>query len=179
MRKPGIFAEAQSPPSDDLADEFTGRVHADAAIVARVTRLYTEDAADQADLQQEILLQAWRAYPRFRGEAKFSTWLYRVAINVALTWRRRESKRPEHTELPDGSCLAAGQRDTDPRAERLYEAIRTLKPVERSLIAMHLDDYDHAEIGEALAVSPGAVATRLHRIKAHLTQLLTQQDSKV
>lgn len=173
MRRPAIFAEAQSPPSDDLADEFTERVHADAAIVARVTRLYTENAADRADLQQEVLLQAWRAYPRFRGEAKFSTWFYRVAVNVALTWRRREARRPEHTELPDGSRLPAGQHHTDPRAERLYEAIRTLKPVERSLVAMHLDGYDHAEIGDALAVSPGAVATRLHRIKARLAELLT------
>lgn len=175
MRRAGIFAEAQSHPSDDLADEFTKRVQDDAAIVARVARLYTEDSADRADLEQEILLQAWRAYPLFRGEAKFSTWVYRVAINVALTWRRRESRRPEHTELPDGSQLVAGQRDADPRAERLYEAIRCLRPVERSLVAMHLDGYGHAEIGEALAVSPGAVATRLHRVKRRLTELLTEK----
>lgn len=151
---------------------FLQQVEANIGIVRKVVHLYVEHPDDRRDLQQEILYQAWKAFPAFQGLSKFSTWLYRVSLNMVLTFRKRENK---HATDP---LEAVGQDhpvpdDTDSdNAERLYDAIRQLKEAERALIMLHLDGFGNEEIADITGLSANNVAVKLHRIKNELTKRL-------
>jgi RNA polymerase sigma-70 factor (ECF subfamily) len=140
--------------------------------VYRIAGLYTVHPDDRKDLEQEMLLQAWQGWSRFRGEAKFSTWLYRIALNTALTWNRRPAivRTTTEGELPDtGSDEPIRAND---ERERLQTAMRRLPSADRALLVLHLDGFDHAEAGVMLGLTANHVAVKLHRIKARLTELL-------
>ncbi len=149
-------------------------------VVAKLARLYSQDATDAEDIRQEILLQAWRAYPDFGGRSKFSTWLYSIGVHVCLGWTRTVERRTQREASHGESSLHPNLRHASisgealgPAAELLYEAIRLLEPVDRSLISLHLDDYKNPEIADLLGItSAGAVATRISRIRAQLKQTL-------
>ena len=132
------------------------------------------DPADQHDLLQELTLALWKARPRFgqaRVEAAFA---YRVAHNAALTWRRGETRR-RRRGLAVETQLAVQDAGTDPQGallERLYAAIRTLAPVERSLILLSLDGVAYAEIARLHGLSETNVGARLTRIRQRLTRLV-------
>ena len=151
---------------------FLGLVHEHRRIVYRIAGLYTVHPDDRKDLEQEMLLQAWQGWSRFRGEAKFSTWLYRIALNTALTWNRRPAivRTTTEGELPDtGSDEPIRAND---ERERLQTAMRRLPSADRALLVLHLDGFDHAEAGAMLGLTANHVAVKLHRIKARLTELL-------
>ncbi|HOY27332.1 MAG TPA: sigma-70 family RNA polymerase sigma factor [Flavobacteriales bacterium] len=151
---------------------FLGLVHEHRRIVYRIAGLYTGHPDDRKDLEQEMLLQAWQGWSRFRGEAKFSTWLYRIALNTALTWNRRPAivRTTTEGELPDtGSDEPIRAND---ERERLQTAMRRLPSADRALLVLHLDGFDHAEAGVMLGLTANHVAVKLHRIKARLTELL-------
>ncbi|MGV3636010.1 MAG: RNA polymerase sigma factor [Flavobacteriales bacterium] len=157
---------------DPAETRFLASVHAHRRIVHRIAGLYTAHPDDRKDLEQEILLQAWQGWPRFRGEAKFSTWLYRIALNTALTWGRRPNV--VRTTAPD--ALPEQGSDAPIRAnderERLREAMRRLPTTDRALLVLHLDGFDHAEIAAMLGLTANHVGVKLHRIKTRLTELL-------
>lgn len=164
-------------PATPQERSFVELLDRHSATVVKIARVYAAHPADRRDLEQEILLAAWRAYPSFRAEAAFNTWLYRLALNVALSYVRARSRRPAATESIDETALDIPQREAeDPRVESLYACIRRLDPVDRSLITMHLDGYAHAEIAEALGASANAIGVRLHRVKARLQTLLTETE---
>lgn len=151
---------------------FLALVHEHRRIVHRIAGLYTVHSDDRKDLEQEILLQAWQGWPRFRGEAKFSTWLYRIALNTALTWNRRPAivRTTTQGELPDIGSDAPIRADDE--RERLHTAMRLLPSADRALLMLHLDGFDHAEAGAVLGLTANHVAVKLHRIKTRLTELL-------
>jgi len=137
-------------------------------IVGKIARAYARTAADREELAQEIAAQVWRSYPRFDpAVAKFSTWLYRVALNVAISYGRRVRTTPETIEAPE---LAAAE--PDPRIAELYAAIHTLAPLERALVLLYLEDRSHVEIADVLGLTETNVAVKLHRIKQTLRQRL-------
>ena len=151
---------------------FLGLVHEHRRIVYRIAGLYTVHPDDRKDLEQEMLLQAWQGWSRFRGEAKFSTWLYRIALNTALTWNRRPAivRTTNEGELPDtGSDEPIRAND---ERERLQTAMRRLPSADRALLVLHLDGFEHAEAGAMLGLTANHVAVKLHRIKARLMELL-------
>lgn len=165
-----------STSSQALEERYLTEMRAHSAIVKKVARIYADDEQDRKDLEQEIMLQAWKGFTSFRSDASFGTWLYRVALNVALSWIRSTQRRAKKlAALPqvDSQTSTAA----NPRVELLYDSIRELSPVDRSLISMHLDGYKHLEIGEALGIGEGAIATRLHRIKARLQQIIQRKTS--
>ena len=141
-------------------------------IVHRIARLYAEDPDDRKDLEQETLLQAWRGWPQFRGDAKFSTWLYRIALNTAMSWMRRPRivQRSGERELPE-PMSASAITEADER-QRLHMAMLQLPEGDRALLALHLDGFDHAEAGAILGLTANHVGVKLHRIKARLTEIL-------
>ncbi len=151
---------------------FLEQVNAHRRIIHRIAGLYALDNDARKDLEQETLMQAWRSWPSFRGEAKFSTWLYRICLNTALTWERRPDvvRRAGPQGLPD-------QADDAPITEgderqRLHAAMHRLNEVDRALLALHLDGFDHAEAGALLGLTANHVGVKLHRIKGRLTELL-------
>ncbi|MBX2889465.1 MAG: sigma-70 family RNA polymerase sigma factor [Saprospiraceae bacterium] len=156
--------------------EFTQLLRTHAGILHKIIRLYVDDPEDRRDLHQEMMYEAWRAYPSFRGAAAFSTWLYRVALNTALTFRRKSLRRVATTEIGAAAQLSAESPEPlSPQAELLYQAIRQLPEADRALISLHLDGYDNESIADIAGLTKNHVAVKLHRIKTVLENRLKQQ----
>lgn len=153
--------------------DFQSLIAAHRGIILKVAASYSRDAEDRADLAQEIALQLWRAFPRYERERPFSTWMYRVALNVAISQQRRE--RPAHESLDDEHHEMIGAHDVDVESrERLalvQRAMQALAPLDRALLLLHLEGCSHGESGEVLGMTEGNVATRLNRIKQQLRRL--------
>lgn len=145
-------------------------------IVHKVCRLYCTDPGDRRDLFQEILLQLWRAWPRFRGEAKISTWMYRIALNTAISDLRKRKRRPELEQMPEGE-LKIGMNDPSledrEKSTFLYNAINQLSKVEKAIVMLYLESHSYEEIAEIVGITPNHVGVKLSRIKQKLKQLLS------
>ncbi len=150
--------------------EFLLYIKTNQKIIFKLVHLYAVSEEDKKDLYQEILLQAWKNFPAFRGDAKFSTWLYRISLNTIFTMHRR--KKPVHytdTSVFENQLVTHSTTD---EAERLYKAIRTLADSDRAVISLHLDGYDNKEIAEMTGITANNVAVRLYRIKQQIANLL-------
>jgi RNA polymerase sigma-70 factor (ECF subfamily) len=138
--------------------EFLSQLKEHQNIIYKLVHLYATSEEDKKDLYQEILFQAWKTFPSFRGEAKFSSWLYRLSLNTIFTIFKYE----EQLTTPSAND----------EKERLYKAIRTLPETDRAVVSLHLDGYDNNEVGELLGITPNLVGVKLHRSKQQLTTLL-------
>jgi RNA polymerase sigma-70 factor (ECF subfamily) len=152
-----------------LLNEHRGAVH-------RVCRSYANGIDDREELLQEIVCQLWRAFPSYRREAAPITWIYRIALNTAITTLRRRTRRPPHVPLeaapePASAPVAGGDSD---RLELLYRAMRRLGEVERGLLMCYLDGLSYREIGEVLGISETNVGARLSRTRARLQELVKE-----
>ncbi len=149
-------------------------------ILYKVANAYCPRAEDRHDLVQEISLQVWRSYPRFDGRCKFSTWMYRIALNVAISFHRQE--RAHHNLLSGDEHLLdlPAPSDTTPTADdiqALHRFIAGLDDLNKALVLLYLDDHNHQEIAEILGISATNVATKIARIKARLRQDFTSGPS--
>jgi RNA polymerase sigma-70 factor, ECF subfamily len=150
-----------------------------AGLMWKAVRAFTSTPEDAEDLFQEIALQLWMSLPAFRGEAKESTWIYRVAFNTALVWTRQERRRKaKHDKLaalsiaPDFSLEPHGMTSDDEMVQKLYAAIRQLPGLDASLALMHLDGLSYREMSEVSGISENHVGVKLNRIRARLTEEL-------
>lgn len=150
--------------------EFLSHLKEHRNIIYKLVHLYANTEEDKKDLYQEIVLQAWKSYPAFRGDAKFSTWLYRLCLNTIFTVQKK-TNRIEYTDTAkyEDSYFTASGND---EADRLYKAIRTLSETERAIISLHLEGYDNMEVSEFLGITANLVGVKLHRIKQQLATLL-------
>jgi RNA polymerase sigma-70 factor (ECF subfamily) len=147
--------------------------------VLKVARAYTRTSDDCQDLAQEILLQVWCSLPQFQDRASPSTWIYRVALNTALSWRRRERRRHAREqpvliaeELSVAGLDGAEQIDRREAVERLYAAIRELPKTDAALVLLYLDDFSYREMAEVLGISESNVGVKLNRAKKALGILM-------
>jgi RNA polymerase sigma-70 factor (ECF subfamily) len=141
-------------------------------IVLHVARLYAPHADDRAELIQEISTQLWRAYPGYDPSRKFSTWMYRIALNVGISWLRESSRRgsvigPLEDDLLEAMVVESVESDA---MRELYDLIATLDPINRALILLYLEDRPYKEISEVLGISESNVATKIARIKQQLRE---------
>jgi RNA polymerase sigma-70 factor (ECF subfamily) len=153
-------------------EKLFAEIHRDyRGLMAKVAYAFAPDHADRDDLFQEILISLWHALPQFGGQAKLSTYVYRVALNCALNWkrsrRRYEQKLDNFTHLLDITTVGS-PRDQE-RLEWLYARIHELPPVDRSLILLSLERLSYGEIAAITGLSESNIGVRLHRIKQHLT----------
>ncbi len=166
---------AMPRPDATAAAEFEALLAAHRGILVRIAAGYAFTRPDRDDLAQEIALQLWRAFPAYDRARPFSTWMYRVALNVALSHRRRAHGRGEELPLDADGLDAVGARDVDAETrERLalvQRALRAFAPLDRALLLLHLDGLSHAAIGEVLGISESNAATRLGRIRQQLRRL--------
>jgi RNA polymerase sigma factor (sigma-70 family) len=157
-------------------EEFVALVEAHARIVHKVAYTYCWSADDRADLTQEILAQMWRAFPGYDPARRFSTWMYRVALNVAISWLRDDGRRRRRHEPLDPARhdpVAPPPRDeADDRVRALYVVIDRLAPLDRALLLLYLDEHSAREIGAILGLSDSNVATRISRLKQRLKKRL-------
>ena len=144
------------------------------ALLYKVCRIYADTYADRQDLFQEIVIQLWRAYPKFKGESKFSTWLYRVAINTAITGLRKKKDfitSYEPADLPvQVSEDSSGQAEEE-RLQQLYKAIGQLSQVEKAIVMLYMEDRSYEEMEDILGISQGNLRVKMSRIKEKLRQL--------
>ena len=168
-------------PDVDLESLFESWLADHGGAVARVARAYTTTPEDARDLVQEILLQVWCSLPRFQGRSDPATWCYRVALNTAMGWRRREHRR--RTRQRPAIFLAdwaASEPDSHENAaqteavERLYAAIRRLPSVDAALTLLYLDDLSYRQMAEVLGITESNVGVKLHRIRQTLSELLNE-----
>jgi RNA polymerase sigma-70 factor (ECF subfamily) len=146
-----------------------------AGLMWKVVRAFTMTPADQADLFQEISLQLWSSLPAFRGEAKESTWIYRVSFNTALVWHRDEKRRKvkheafQNLNLPSEAAPDQNNGD-DEMVQMLYATIQKLPKLDASLALMHLDGLSYREMSEVLGISENHVGVKLNRIRKQLAE---------
>ena len=150
--------------------------------VLKVARAYTRTTEDRQDLVQEILLQVWQSLPRFQGRASASTWIYRVALNTALGWHRKEHRRQirqqpilEIADLSAAGLDSAQQAVEREVVERLYAAIRQLPKTDAALVLLYLDDLSYRHMAEVLGISETNVGVKLNRAKKALSELMNEE----
>ena len=144
-------------------------------IFFKIVRSYAFTPHDQDDLFQEIALQVWRSIPDFRHQSKPSTWIYRVALFTATTWKRREKKQPETQSLTE-TVLTMTDQPRDERLEWLYEQIAKLDEIDRSICLLMLEGYGYREIAELIGISTSSVGVKIHRIKQRLVRQSKEID---
>ncbi len=157
-----------------LQEAFIGLVNANRGMLHKVCRMYGATEPDRQDLFQEIVIQLWRAYPGFRGEAKFSTWLYRIALNTAISDLRKQRRHitpvdPDllPTELQDIQYST----DKEEQLQQLYTAINRLTEVEKALTMLYLEDKSYLEMEEILGISQNNLRVKMNRIKDKLRKI--------
>lgn len=138
----------------------------------KVVRAYAFNPHDQEDLFQEIATQVWNSIPKFRGDSKATTWIYRVALYSAMAWSKKERKHRDQHQTINGQehALLQPSRIKNSRLDWLYEQISRLDEVDRSLTLMMLDGYSYREISATLGITESNVGVKLNRIKKRLTE---------
>lgn len=184
VRKPGerLLTFRNMSMNADLRDQrFASWMRDHVAIVHRVVNAFAA-GEDRNDLMQEVTLALWRAVPAFLGESQSSTFVYRVAHNAALTWLRGERKHRRRVDVAGEIEWMAephtgrSRAETPARLEALYAAIRTLPPLDRSLILLSLDGLGYREIAELHGLSESNVGARLTRTRQRLAEILKSEN---
>ena len=146
-------------------------------IVHKICSLYTNDSDAHKDLFQEITIQLWKAYPKFRGDSKFSTWMYRVGLNTSITLYRKSLRRVESQNIEAVAYKLSYEEYDDTRDEQLkliYTAVHKLNDIDKGIIFLYLENKNYREISETLGISEVNARVRMNRIK---TKLKTQLNS--
>ncbi len=158
-------------------NRFLELVEQNQDIVHKICGLYAVDTDDRRDLSQEIFCQLWKSYQSFRGDSKFTTWMYKVALNTALLNLRRsrfrvrtESLKEHHGDIP----AETGDREKHEKINRLYEAINQLREFDRAIILLYLERFSYRDIAEVIGISEANISVRLVRIKKKLKELLNR-----
>lgn len=143
----------------------------------KLMRTYAFNEADREDLLQEMAIQLWRSIPSFQQQSSELTWVYRVCLNTALNWSRKEKRHQQGREdwQPTLVMREEGNHIFDERLAWLYEQIARLHALDRSLCLLMLDGFRYKEIAQILGISESQVGVKLHRIKKQLTALAQQQ----
>lgn len=156
------------------SQSFLSVIDANKGIIYKVANAYCRNDIDKEDLIQEIIVQLWLSFHRYDESYKLSTWMYRIALNVTISFYRKERRRTEINQpIPDGALQLTephrpGELETD--IDLLHRCIRELKEIDRAVIILYLEGNDQNEIGEILGLTSTNVATKVSRIKQQLKQ---------
>lgn len=157
-----------------IKKEFSELIQKNQAIIHKITMVYVNGRANREDLFQEICLQLWKSYPNFRKESQFSTWLYRVALNTAISNVRKEKKSFSFEPLRETDKIVEVGDDEKEKVELLYQAISRLTRIEKAIILLWLDEKNYEEIASIMGTSKKNVSVKLVRIKRKLEELVNQ-----
>lgn len=165
----------------DTQQQFHALFEHHRKIVFKVANTYSRHPEDRADLAQEIAAQLWRAFPGYDPDRSFSTWMYRIALNVAISFVRRR-RHDRHTEpLDDGHAEVVGDAgvdyETDERVRALDRFIAQLESLNRALLLLYLEERSYREIADILGISETNVATKISRLKQRIRQDMAPTES--
>jgi RNA polymerase sigma-70 factor, ECF subfamily len=161
-----------------MQEQFLEYITTHNALIYKVCHTFERDLERQRDLFQDIILNLWKAFPNFKNNSKWTTWAYRIALNVAITQRRK----PQVTTSELNETFYTGLADVtfdeskETRLNALYQAINQLNPAEKALILLYLDDASYSEIAEIIGITENNIGVKLNRIKFKLKQLLTHYE---
>jgi RNA polymerase sigma factor (sigma-70 family) len=160
-----------------LEKEFLQLITQNQGILYKVCSLYATDPDDKEDLFQEIVLQVWKSYPTFRKESKFTTWLYRIALNTAITslrkqkkWLGKKSISKHELQIPE---VLSDKDVLQDQVNLLYKGINELSKVERAVIMLYLEECSYQEIAQIIGITESNVGVRINRIKKKLKNYLS------
>ena len=148
--------------------QFMMMIQQNEGVIYKVASFYANEKQPIGDLYQEVVLNLWKAYPSFRGESKYSTWIYRIALNTCVSFYRRSKNDIKYADI---SIDMPDIVDDDEQIKELYSLINKLGKIERALVLLYLDDKPYKEIAEILGLTITNVATRLSRIKDKMKQM--------
>ena len=157
-------------PASGLAERFQARIEEHKGILYRICSSYCRNPDDRDDLAQEIVIALWRSFPSFDEGRRFSTWMYRVALNVAISFHRRDATR-RRVVIADGDHLLETAREPERPSDDLRilsEFIDRLDPFHKALVLLYLEGRSQEEIAEVLGITETNVATKIGRIKERL-----------
>ncbi|AXT60302.1 sigma-70 family RNA polymerase sigma factor [Aquimarina sp. AD10] len=159
----------------ELEHSFVTNLEQNQNIVHKVCRIYTSDQDSHNDLFQEITIQLWKAYPKFRGDAKFSTWMYRVALNTAITLYRRSKRSLKTTDIDTMNFRIKAEEYDDEVEQQLklmYAAVKQLNDIEKALVFLYLEDKSYKEIADTMGISEVNARVKMNRVKTKLKKIL-------
>jgi RNA polymerase sigma factor (sigma-70 family) len=162
---------SMNPRTDTARAQFDALLAKHRRIAFKVANTYVRDPQDRADLAQEIAAQAWHAFHAFDPQRSFSTWLYRIALNVAISFSRSLQRRERHGIALDEELHDVAVEPTPADEERvraLYRVIDTLGALDRALLLLYLDERSYVEIAEILGITETNVATKISRLKQRI-----------
>ncbi len=157
-----------------MEKEFIELINDYRALIYKVCNLYCRDPEHRKDLFQEVVLQLWKSFPSFKRQSAYSTWIYRISLNTAISNFRKESKHGGLSlttlafQIPD---MYGGEDEKEKRTS-LHQAIDKLTEIEKAIIMLYLDEKTYEEISEIIGISNSNVGVRLNRIKNKLTKLI-------
>lgn len=156
-----------------MKERFLEEVLKHQALVHKICKMYRDTREDREDLFQEITYQLWRAYPKFQGRSKISTWMYRIGLNTAMASFRKP--KIAHSQVPIDLERMNRSEDAaeDDNSEKLHWAIQQMNKRDKALIALYLDDLSYQEMAEIMGISENYIGVRLNRIKEKIKKLLT------
>jgi len=160
-------------------DFYTSSILPYSGIIIKICRAYTDSQEDFEDYYQEVCLQIWRSRERFRGDSKWSTWIYRLSLNICLTLIKKKKKNKQHYSSNYERPLEATEDNhafSDESLNLLYDAIKKLSDIDRAVILLYLEEKPNMEIAEIIGTSPNNIGVRINRIKERLKKIL---DGKI
>ena len=157
----------------NLQQEFLEKIESHKGMIFKVSKMYVDHQEDREDLYQEIVFQLWKSYQKFEGKSQFSTWLYRVSLNTALTFLKSEKRKPDNAFLHENLDVAEeSQDDKEVQLQLFYKAVHELNPIEKALIFLFLEDQNHKEIATNLGITEVNARVKLNRTKEKLQQII-------
>ena len=157
--------------------EFLNRIENHKGILYKVSKMYMDNPDDQQDLFQEIICQLWKSYDTFRNESQFSTWMYRVAVNTAIVFLKKEKRKVDKYEIASEN-IKEDEGDShikESQLDHFYKAVQKLEKIDKAIIFYQLEGFSHKEIGENLGISEGNARVKLNRAKEKLKEIIKNQ----
>lgn len=163
-----------------MEKEFLQTIKANQGIIHKVCNIYCDDQDDRDDLFQEIVAQLWKSYASFREESKFTTWMYRVALNTAITTFKKTKRRPDQNRLTYDNFQVKDENydaETEEEIKTLHRAVAQLTGIEKSIVLLFLENKKYEEIAEITGITQNYVRVKMNRIKKKLKKFMeTEED---
>ena len=158
-----------------MEKEFTELLYQNQGIVRKICNLYFYNRSEKDDYQQELIIQLWKAYPSFKNESKFSTWMYRVCLNSAIDLLRKEKTQLKIIQFENNDFVKIPDlnNESSVNQEKLYQAIANLSETDKAIITLYLDEFSYKEIAEIIGVSETNTGVKINRIKSLILKSIT------
>lgn len=161
-----------------MEKEFFQLVKKNQGIIHKVCSMYADDVEDKRDLFQEILIQLWKSFASFRNEAKITTWMYKVALNTAISYFRKKNRKPRGSSLNSDEFQIADDTydfEYEEKVKILKEAIGELNKIEKAIVMLYLEDKSYEEIADTMGITQNNLRVKINRIKSKLKLIVTKR----